>query len=223
MSEHDDTYRAKRELKAVTSRGKRHSSTISGIGIFPEPLALPVRERKKKRIEEKRVHKNIENAIISIDLDVKDIDVDETLMEKLTEKLGIDNEVKDFQVLDTAAKVLRAMSKAKIRNVMFIKLDGHTIYERPDDYYDVDEAVDAIMNEMKVQESTGDSIEIELVSADLGDLWVEVSVNRVHLPWKHDILIKFHGEMGGEYFLRVINYLEEHLKIEDIEKEWKKA
>jgi hypothetical protein len=224
MSSEDDSYRAKRELKAVTSRGSRHRSTISGIGIFPEPLDLPVRERRRrKKVEEKRMFKQLENAAISIDLDVEDIDVDETFLERLTERLGIDNVEKDFEVLQTASKVLRALAKAKIRNVMYLKLDGETIYENPDDYYDVDEALDAIMNEIKVQESSGDRITIDLLSADFEDLWVEVKVNRVHLPWRHDVLIKFHGEMNGEYFLRVINYLEEHLKIEDIEKEWRKA
>jgi hypothetical protein len=52
---------------------------------------------------------------------------------------------------------------------------------------------------------------------------VEVKVSRVHLPWMHDILIKIEGELPEEYFRRVINYLEAHLEIEDIEDEWKKS
>ncbi len=223
MSSQDDTYNSKRELRAISSRGKRHSSTVSGIGIFPTGLDLPVRERRKDPKKEKPLFKSVENSVISIDLDAEDIDVDETLMEKLTEKLGIDNVVKDFEALNTSTKILRALAKAKIKNVMYIKLDGSTIYEAPDEYYDIDEAIDAVMNEIHVQDNSGDHIYMELVSADFDGMWVEVNVQRVHLPWRHDILIKFHGEMSGEYFLRVINYLEEHLKIDNLEKEWTKA
>lgn len=219
----DDVYKAKRELKAVTSHGKRHNSTISGIGIFPEPLELPIKVRRTKEVK-KKMYRYVENMTISINLNVKDIDNDETLLEKLMEKLGLDEVVNDFEVLDTSTKVLRALAKAKIRNVMTIKLDNETIYKNPDDYYDVDTAVDVIM--MEIQDRKGDkgkAINMELVSANFEDLWVEAHVSKIHMPWTHDILIKFHGEMDGEYFIRVINYLEEHLDIENMEKEWKKA
>jgi len=222
MSADDDVYRAKRELKAVTSHGKRHSATISGIGIFPEPLELPIKVRRTKEVK-KKVHRHVENMTISINLDVKDIDNDETLLEKLMEKLGLDEVVKDFEVLDTSTKVLRALARAKIKNVMTIKLDNETIYKNPDDYYDVDTAIEVIMMEIKDRKGHGNTINMELLSGTFEDLWVEAHVSRIHMPWTHDILIKFHGEMDGEYFVRVINYLEDHLKIGDMEKEWKKA
>ena len=218
----DDVYRAKRELKAVTSHGKRHNSTISGIGIFPEALELPMKVRRSKEVK-KKLYKHVENMAISINLDVKDIDHDETLMEKLMEKLGLDEVVKDFEVLDTSSKVLRALAKAKIRNVMTIKLDNETIYKNPDDYYDVDTALDIMMMEIKDRKGMGNRIDMEMLSGSFEDLWVEAHITRIHMPWKHDILIKFHGEMDGEYFVRIINYLEEHLNIENMEKEWKKA
>jgi len=221
----DDTYRAKRQLKAVTSHGKRHNSTISGIGIFPEALPLPMKERKKEAQKKKRMFKHMENMTISIDLDVKDIDHDENFLQKLLDKLGLDEVIKDFEVLSTAVMVLRAFNKAKIRNVMTIKLDDDTIYKHPDDYYDVDTAIEVMIIEINdcKGKREGDTITMELLSAAFEELWVEVKVSRIHMPWRHDILIKFHGEMDGEYFVRVINYLEEHLKIDNIEKDWSRA
>ena len=219
-----DQYITKRQLKAVTSHGNRHSSTITGnfIGIFPEPLNIGSVEKKKHTGELKApAHNMVENMTISIDLDVRDILDDKDFIQKLKHFLGIERIEKDFEVLLTAEKIIRAFAKAKFKNVSTIELDDEIIYNDPRNYFDTDEAIDHIIEKIHTMSKRGNRINMELLSKEQKRCTVNVNVSRIHLPWTHDILIRFHGILPEEYFRRIINYLETNLKIEEIEKEWK--
>ena len=122
-----DNYSSKRQLKAVTSHGSRHSSTISGnfIGIFPEPLDIPSKESKKHEKKKKPTGKNlVENMTISIDLDVKDIPHNENFVQKLISLVGLEKAEKDFELLSTAEKIIRSLAKAKFKNVVRREKNG---------------------------------------------------------------------------------------------------
>lgn len=219
-------YTDKRQLKAITSHGKRHSSTITGnaIGIFPEPFDFGVEKSKKQQDRQKSKGPNIlENMIISIDLNVKDLAHSDGFIRMLSESLGVVRVKKDFEVLSTTEKIIRALAKGKFKNVATIELDNEVLYNHPEKFYDADEAIKEMMMEINNKKKRGNNINMRMLSKDFKACEVEIKVSRVHLPWFHDILIKFQGELEEEYFRRVINYLEENLQIENMEKDWKNA
>jgi hypothetical protein len=222
----EDQFVTKRQLKAITVHGNRHSSTITGnaLGIFPEPLNLPATEVKKDTSEESKTdHDLVENMIISIDLDVKEISHHDGFIEMLMGIVGINKVEKNFEVISTAEKTIRAMAKAKFKNIATIVLNNEVIYNQPEDFYDIDKGIEQLIQTVHDKNSIGNNIFIRLLSEEHKDCIVEVKVSRVHLPWVHDILIKFKGVLPDEYFRRVINYLEDHLEIEDIESRWNNA
>jgi hypothetical protein len=211
-----------RQLKAVKSRGDRHSTTVTGnyLGLFPDkPSIGPVKGKKQVKEEKTTGPVNVENMTISIDLDVKDISHNEDFIQMLLSYIKLDRVEKDFEVLSTAEKILRALAKAKFKNVALIELDDKVLYEHPEKYYDIKDAIKILIEEIH-QKENGNKIFMELLSHEHKDCVIEVEVTRVHLEWMHDIFIRFHGVLEEEYFRRVINYLEDHLEIEDIEKSW---
>lgn len=219
-------YTTKRQLKAITSHGKHHSSTITGnaLGIFPELLQLGTEKDKKPTDKEKPKGPIIlENMTISIDLNVKNLAHSEGFIHMLSENLGIVKMKKDFELLSTTEKIIRALAKGKFKNVAKIELDDEILYRHPEKFYDVDEAIKEMMMDIHNESRVGKVIFVHMLSKDFKDCEVEVKVSRVHLPWFHDILIKFQGELQEEYFRRVINYLENNLEIDNIEKDWKDA
>ena len=225
MSRKDD-YVTKRQLKAIKTRGKRHSSTIVGnmMGIFPEPLVVYSPYPKKHKGERKVLTSDmLEDMTISIDLDVKDVPHGDDFLRMFAAIVGLDRVEKDFEVLSTAEKVIRALAKAKFKNVVTMELDGEEIYHCPEDFYDSSDAIEQLLEELKDPERSGNNITISLLSQDHKDCIVGVKISRLHMTWTHDILITFHGVLAEKYFRRVINYLEDHLEIENIEDEWEKA
>ena len=117
--------------------------------------------------------------------------------------------------------LLKVRLYEKFKNVNTIDLDGKNIYHDPQNYFDSDEAIKHLIEKIHDQQNGGNTITMELSSQEHDKCTVAVKVTRIHLPWVHDILIKFHGILPEEYFRRVINYLEENLEIEDMENEWK--
>jgi hypothetical protein len=215
-----------RQLKAIKSRGNRHKTTVTGnyFGIFPEKLSLRSSKGKKKIKEEKSAGPvKIENMTISIDLDVKDVKHHEDFIHKLMSQVKLDRVEKSFEVLSTAEKILRALAKAKFKNVALIELDGSVLYEHPEKFYDIDDAIKILIDDIHNKKEIGNKIFMELLSHEHKDCLIEVEVSRVHLEWTHDIFIRFHGVLQEEYFRRIINYLEDHLEIENIENEWTDA
>ena len=221
-----DNYTAKRQFKAIKSRGKRHSSTIAGssLGIFPEPLVGPGAEHERHPGKKRRqVHGLLEDMAISIDLDVKDVSHNDDFLKTLAAIVGLDRVEKDFEVLGTAEKIIRALAKAKFRNVVTIDIDGDVLYHQPDDFFDVSDAIERLVGELHKSEREGNDITMELISKDHGKCRAKVKVSRIHQKWVHDILITLSGQLSEKYFRRVMNYLEDHLDIEDMEDSWKKA
>ena len=223
MSKSTD-YIGKRQMKAVTIHGKHHSTTVSGNawGIFPETLDLEQKETKR-RIKKIKPKEMLENMMVSIDLIVKDMPHSKSFIQKLTDNIGIVRIKKDFEVLSTTEKLIRAFAKAKFKNVATIELDGDVLYNHPEIYYDTDEAIEALMYDIHQNKREGNIIFLKMLSKQHKDCEVNVKVSRVHMPWVHDILIKIKGELPEEFFRRIINYLEENLEIEKLMDEWKRA
>ena len=217
---------ARKQLKAITSHGKRHSSTISGNvrgeGIFPQPLYTPKVKKAVKRSKAKGRH-FVEHMTISIDLDVKDGNHNEGFLKLLKTVTGLIMVERNFELLSTTEKVIRALAKAKFKNVATLVMDSEEIYHHPEDHYDFETALQRLIKTVheRGEGEIGNMIYLELLSNDHRDCSVEVKISRVHTKWVHDILIKFNGILPEEYFRRVINYLEDHLEIEGIENRWR--
>lgn len=221
----DDDFVAKRQLKAVKAKGERHSSTIAGrmIGIFPQPLIEGTTESKGKGGGEKEEGTEmLEDMTLSIDLNVRGVTHTEDFLQLLASLVGMEKVEKDFEVLSTSEKVIRALAKGKFKNVTTMSLDGETIFRQPDDYFDSGDAIRRLAEEIKAGNS-GEEIQMKLLSKDHGDCEVGVKVSSYHSRREHDILVTFEGKLPNEYFRRVINYLEGELEIEDLEEEWKRA
>lgn len=221
----EENYNTKRQLKAITSHGKRHKSTVVGnmVGIFPGKLVDYTASRGRSGKKAPHITDMLEDMTISIDLDVEDISQCDDFICSLTSIVGLDRIEKDFEVLSTGEKVVRALKKAKFKNVVSMELDGDEIYHCPEDYYDSDEAIKQLINELSAPERSGNEITITLISKDHSDCIVKVKISRYHMRWMHDILVTFHGMLSEKYFRRVMNYLEDNLDIENIEDEWTKA
>ncbi len=221
----EENFNTKRQLKAVTSHGKRHKSTVVGnmLGIFPEPLIeySPTKPKEERRAP--RLSDMLEDMTISIDLDVEDISHYDDFISMLTSIVGLDRVEKDFELLSTAEKVLRALKKAKFKNVVTMELDGEEVYHCPEDYYDSEDAIELLIKELNEPKRPGNDISISLLSKDHTDCLVKVSITRYHMRWTHDILITLHGMLPEKYFRTIINYLEDNLEIEELEDEWTKA
>jgi hypothetical protein len=139
----------------------------------------------------------------------------------ISDNLGIVKTKKDFEVLSTTEKIIRAFAKAKFKNVAIIELDDEVLYDHPEEYYDIDEAIKTMLLVIHDKKGKGNIIRLKMLSIEHKDCSVFVKVSRVHMPWMHDILIKIEGTLSEEYFRRVINYLEDNLDIERLVDEWK--
>ncbi len=222
-----DRYSSKRQLKAIKSRGKSHSSTITGnaIGIFPQRELEPEEETKHKPAPRPRSRSRptkVENMTISIDLEVKEVTASDSFLAKLSSLVGLGKVNRDFEVLATAEKVIRALAKAKFKNVATVELDGQELYHHPEEHYDIDEALERLIEEIAQQQGRGENVYMKFLSKE-HECEVDARIARVHMTWMHDILVRFHGQLPEEYFRRIINYLEEHLAIEGIEERWREA
>ena len=225
MSKKND-FVTNRQLKAVKSRGSRHSTTVTGnfLGIFPDRSPIgPVKGKKQVKEPEPSGPVQVENMTISIDLDVKDISHHEDFIHKLISYVKLDRVEKSFEVLSTAEKILRALAKAKFKNVALIELDGKVLYEHPEKFYDTQDAIKILIEHIHHQKQKGNNIFMEIISHEHKDCLIEVEVSRIHLELTHDIFIRFHGVLKEEYFRRIINYLEDNFEIENIENDWQNA
>jgi hypothetical protein len=221
-----NNYVTKRQLKAVKSRGDRHSTTVTGNywGLFPQRLPIgPVKGKKQVKEPEPTGPVKVENMTISIDLSVKNTSHHEDFIHKLISYVKLERVEKAFEVLSTAEKILRALAKAKFKNVAVIKLDGEVLYEHPEKFYDTKDAIKILIEQIHHQKQKGNNVFMELLSHEHKDCLIEVEVSRVHLELTHDIFIRFQGVLKEEYFRRIINYFEENLEIENIENDWKNA
>jgi hypothetical protein len=111
-------YSVDRDIKSITGASDRHSARIEGQypGIFPSselPTTLKEMNNKKK----KRSSSEVGDLTIFIDLDAKDLDQDDNFIEAFLSVLGLHPKDADFDVFSVTEKVLRALSKAKFRNL----------------------------------------------------------------------------------------------------------
>jgi len=207
-------YGVERDIDAITGSSERHSARIYGQypGIFPS-FETPVFDHPSKRRKGQPGPHEVGDLSISIDLDARDLDDDENFIEGILAVLGLHPKEADFDVFSVMEKILRALSKAKFRNLAELKLNDEIVYEHPELEYDLRNVLDEI-GELKLKEIKIGSAHARILEGPDMDAEAIVKVERSHSRFTHDIKIEIHGMIEDEYLRRIVNYLEENLRIE---------
>ena len=170
-------------------------------------------EQDVKRDGRSIIVHGVKDPVLKIDLNVEDMDEQGPLHEML-HLIGLDPREGDFEVLTTMDKVLRALAKAKFKNLGELRFNGKMVYDHPEDEWDLRKVL------KRLKEMAGDTkleeAEARVIYREEGDTEATVKVDKVHTELTHDILIKFDGELNGEMLRRVINYLEDNLDIQEL-------
>ncbi|MBN1391142.1 MAG: hypothetical protein JXA22_10925 [Candidatus Thermoplasmatota archaeon] len=210
-----DPYGVERDIKVISGSSGKHSARLEGqfLGILPAPELFPEREGARKD-EKAKVITSVKDPIIKIDLKVDDVRKDTGVFSEMLGLIGLDNKEGDFDVLSTLDKVLRALAKARFKNLAELRFNGELIYDHPEDEWDL-RSVLKTMKEMASNRKL-DEAEARVILGEEGDTEAHVTVDKVHTEFTHDIRIEFDGELDGEMLRRIINYLEEHLEIDEL-------
>jgi len=213
---HSGTYGVDRDIKEISGSSSRHSARIYGQypGIFPS-IEVPTIEHARKRRSGKPSSTEVGDLSIIIDLDANDLDDDDNFIQAVLSVVGLHPKDADFDVLSVTERVLRALSKAKFRNLAELKFNDRRVYEHPELEFDLRNTLDVI-GELAIKEQRIDSAEARIIEGPDMDAEAFVKVSRSHSRFTHDIRIDIRGNIEGENLRRIVNYLEENLKIEKL-------
>lgn len=210
-----DPYGVERDLKVLSGSSGKHSARLEGqfLGIFPSPEVFPEAAAGRKD-EGAQVITSVKDPTIKIDLKVGDVDKDSGVFSEMLRLIGMDPREGDFEVLTTLDKVLRALAKARFKNMAELRFNGELIYDHPEEEWDLR----SVLRTMKKMASNMklDEAKARVILREEGDTEVDVTVDKVHTELTHDIYLEFRGELPGEMLRRIINYLEEHLEIDEL-------
>jgi len=209
----EEPYGVEKDLKVVRGSSKRHQARLEGqyLGIFPsmEVPSIPDEEGKK---EEEPKKKRLKDPRLFIGIDTENLP-NETFWERFLSVLGWDPREGDFDVLSTMELTLRALAKARFKNLAKLEVGGKTIYEHPEKEWDLKEVLESYAEIVK-KDDTLEEASALVYRSDDSSLGAKVNVDRIHTQFTHDIRIDFEGVMEEEYLNRVINYLEDHLELD---------
>jgi len=210
-----DPYGVEKDMKVLSGRSGKHSARLEGqfMGIMPGP-ELEIEPGKVRKDEKAVVIWGVKDPSIKIDLKVGDVDKGSGVFSEMLHLIGLDPREGDFEVLSTLDKVLRALAKAKFKNLAELKFNGELVYDHPEDEWDLR----SVLKTLKELASKKDLEEAEarVILHEEGDTEALVKVDKVHTELAHDIHIKFDGELDGEMLRRIINYLEDNLEIDEL-------
>jgi hypothetical protein len=210
-----EPYGMEKDLKVLKGKSGKHSARLEGqfLGLMPAP-DLEVFEEEGRRGRKGLVVRGVKDPRIRIDLDVKDLHRETGPFREMLHLIGLGTKEGNFEVVSTMDRVLRALSKAKFKNMAELKLNGKLVYDHPEKEWDLREVLKTIKD--LSEDSDVEMAEARVLEKEVGDLEALIKVDRVHTEFTHDIDIEFSGEMDGEMLRRVINYLEDNLEIEEL-------
>jgi len=210
-----EPYGMEKDLKVLEGRSGKHSARLEGqfLGIIPGP-EVEIFEKDGSRGGRSVVVRGVRDPKIEIDLDVKELEKDPGPFREMLHLIGLGQREGDFEVISTMDRVLRALSKAKFRNMAELKINGKVIYDHPEKEWDLRDVLKTI-NDLP-DDGSMEEAEARVIEKEMGDVEALVKVDRVHSRFSHDIRIEFRGEIEGEMLRRVINYLEENLEIDEL-------
>ena len=210
-----DTYGVERDVRIMKGSSSKHSARLEGQypGLIPsfEVSAEPKREIFRPKPSTVR---RVKDPRLYIDLDAKDIG-DDNFVETFLDVIGIDPRDADFDVVSTIELCLRALAKAKFKNLASLKIGDEVVYEHPEKEWDLREVLENI-REIASSDATIEEASGTVFKGEEDGLEARIKVRKKHTRFSHDIYLDIDGEMEEEYFNRIINYLEEHLEIEKL-------
>lgn len=209
-----ETYDVERDMRIMEGSSDRHSARLEGqyLGIFPA-MEVPTIASKGGKRPRKKGPVLIEDPIILIDLDAKVVGHDENFAHLLLEVIGLHPETADFNVISVMEKVLRALAKAKFKNLAELKYDDKVVYSHPEREYDLKDVLESTREDLLTRKDL-EKASARVIEVAEGGLSANIDVDRIHTKFTHDIRIKFDGKIEEEFVNRIINYLEDNLKIE---------
>ena len=171
--------------------------------------------KKSKKTHRDRGKELLKNMHIQLDLDVKQTAiVPSNAFSKFLSKITKNERIEEhFEIIHIAELILRALAKAKFRNIGKIVVDGKTLYSHPEIASDLRKTIDLL------EKSSLDNaryIEISATLADVEKCTAEIKIQKIHRKKEHSIDILMKGEIKRELYHAFCNYLSEKL---DVEKE----
>ena len=97
-------------------------------------------------------------------------------------------------------KLLRALAKAKFKNLATLELNGQIVYEHPEKEMDLKEVLEHIKDYILADEKIEEAKALVIEGRE-GETEVHLTVE---------------GSIEEEYLNRIINYLEDHLEVQTL-------
>ncbi|MGA1821438.1 MAG: hypothetical protein ACMUIG_02805 [Thermoplasmatota archaeon] len=211
-----EPYGIEKDLNILKGKSGKHSARLEGqfMGLMPvSEFPMPVSDGKHHRRKEETGA--VIDPAIYIDLDATDLAEDRNLVDMVLSVFGLEPKEADFDVFIVMDKVLRALAKAKFKNLASLELNGKTVYEHPEKEMDLKDVLEHIKDYILADEKIEEAKALVIEKAE-GDTQATVTVDNVHTQMTHDIKIKIKGDIEEEYLNRIINYLEDNLEIEKL-------
>lgn len=173
----------------------------------------PSKKNEKDRASEKRRDDNLlKNLHIKFDFEVKKREIEpKNIFSKLLLKvIRIEMIEEDFDIVSKAKLILRALAKAKFRNIVKLVVDGKTLYNHPEKKSDLRKTIDEI-DEFSHEIRNSKSIEITAILADVEKCTANIEIKRIHSKKEHSVDIRVTGEIKKELYHRFLNYINQNL------------
>lgn len=150
---------------------------------------------------------------IQLDLNVKHTKIEpKNIFSKISTKILKNEEIEEnFDTINVANLILRALAKAKFKNTRKIIIDKKTVYNHPEIVSDLRKTIDIFD---KTLASNAKTIEISATHKDIEKCTVEIKIKKIHKRKEHSIGILLRGEIKEELYHIFCNYLVEKLGLE---------
>lgn len=177
----------------------------------------PSKKGEKDKASEKRRDVDfLKNLHIQFDFEVSKREIEpKNIFSKLFLKVTRNEMIEeDFDLISKAELILRALAKAKFRNIAKLVVDGKTLYDHPEKKSDLRKAIDGI-DEFSHEIRDRGSIKITAVLADVEKCTANIEIRRIHSKKEHSVDIQMTGEIKKELYHTFLNYLNQNLCVKE--------
>lgn len=169
-------------------------------------------KKEGKKTYRERGKEVLKNLHIKFDFNVEQKKIEPSnAFSKLFLKITMNELIEeDFDLVPTAELILRALAKAKFRNIARITVDKKTIYDHPEKTADLRKTIDGL-SEFFNDIMDGKTIELTAILADVEKCTAKIKIKKVHTKKEHSVDIQMKGVIRKELYHTFLNYLDEKL------------
>jgi len=173
-----------------------------------------------KKSEKDREKKNdrhlLKNLHVQFDFDVKQrrVKPSNTFSKFFLKIIRREIVEEDFDLISKIELIMRALAKAKFRNIGKLIVDRKTLYNHPEEKSDLRKTIDGIgeySNEIK----DGKFVEITAILSEIEECTAIVTIKKIHSKKEHSVDIQFKGEIERELYHTFLNYVDRNLGIKE--------